>query len=74
MDDGGALDLHAANKYLGLAEKSTWLLEPGCPVAHCDLRRPGAGRPLWRWRRATLEEFLRRREIRPGEPNPQEFG
>lgn len=71
MDDGGALDLQAANRYLGLSDKSNWLLQPDCPLARCDLRRPGAQRPLWRWRRATLDKFLVAREIKPGDVNPQ---
>jgi hypothetical protein len=68
-----AYDLQAANEYLGLSVKSTWLLQPECPVARCDLRLPGAKRPLWRWRRVTLDKFLESREILPGEPNPQEY-
>jgi hypothetical protein len=73
MDNSGALDLQAANGYLGLSEKSNWLLQPDCPIARCDLRRPGAKRPLWRWRRATLDRFLEVREIKPGDVNPHEY-
>jgi len=68
-----AFDLQAANAYLGLALKSTWLLQPECPVARCDLRRPGAQRPFWRWRRETLDKFLAAREVAPGGINHGEY-
>jgi hypothetical protein len=68
-----AFDLQTANGYLGLARKSTWLLQPGCPVARCDMRRPGARRPLWRWRKETLDKFLVAREVVPGAINHQEY-
>lgn len=71
-DEAVAFDLQGANAYLGFARRSTWLLEPGCPVARCDLRRPDGKRPLWRWRRQTLDAFLAAREVAPGEFNPQD--
>lgn len=68
----GALRLPAASLYIGLEESSDWLLEADCPVPRCDLRRPGAKRPVWVWRKAALDAFLEGREVQPGQPNPQD--
>jgi hypothetical protein len=70
---GAALDLQSANVFLGLSPKSNWLLAPDCPIARCDMRKPSAQRPLWRWRRETLEKFLSSREVAPGGINPQAY-
>lgn len=67
----GAFPLREASVYIGLEPGSDWLLEPDCPVPRCDIRRPGAGRPVWRWRRAALDAFLASREVAPGDVNPQ---
>jgi hypothetical protein len=69
---GGALRLSAASEYLGLGTASDWLLESDCPVARCDIRRPGAARPVWVWLKRDLDAFLERRRVEPGEANPQE--
>jgi hypothetical protein len=68
----GAFRLHAASCYLGLEPASDWLLEPACPVPRCDIRKPGASRPVWVWRRAALDAFLASREVAPGAVNPQD--
>ena len=68
----GALAIGAANAYLDLAPESEWLTEVGCPVPRADMRRPGAARPLWRWRVVDLDAFLETRLVRPGEANPQD--
>lgn len=68
----GAFKLRDASLYIGLEESSEWLLEADCPVPRCDIRRPGAQRPRWCWRKATLDAFLESREVKPGQPNPQD--
>ena len=42
----------------------------GTGEARVDMRKPGAGRPVWRWRKYDLDEFLETRLVRPGERNP----
>lgn len=64
--------IRAANAYLGLEPESDWLLDTDCPVPRCDLRKPGAVRPMWFWRQESLDAFLRSREVAPGQPNPQD--
>lgn len=66
-----AYTMREANAQLGLGAASEWLLDPSCPVPRCDIRRPGASRPVWRWRRVDLDAFLASRLVRPGESNPQ---
>jgi hypothetical protein len=68
----GALRVREASAYLGLSANSEWLLSADCPIARCDIRRPGAQRPAWVWRVATLDAFLQAREVAPGAVNPQE--
>lgn len=67
-----ALRLREASQYIGLEESSDWLLEADCPVPRCDIRRAGAKRPVWVWRKAALDAFLEGREVQPGQPNPQD--
>lgn len=69
MTEPGALDQRAASIYLGLEPGSRWLDD--APVPRCDLRKPGASRPVWRWRRESLDAFLKAREVAPGAVNPQ---
>jgi hypothetical protein len=67
----GAFRLREASLYLGLEPASEWLLDADCPVPKCDIRKPGAGRPIWVWRREALDDFLASREVPPGAVNPQ---
>jgi hypothetical protein len=67
----GAFRIRDASIYIGLEPDSDWLLEPTCPIARSDIRRVGARRPLWVWRREALDAFLREREVAPGAVNPQ---
>ena len=60
-----------ASAYLGLEPGSRWLDD--APVPRVDMRKPGASRPVWRWRKVDLDEFLASRVVRPGEPNPQDL-
>jgi hypothetical protein len=57
----------------GVVLVSLELLRPSCPIPRCDIRRPGASRSLWVWRRVDLDAFLASRLVRPGETNPQDF-
>ena len=68
----GALRLREASQYIGLGERSDWLLEADCPVPRCDIRRPGAGKPVWVWRKLDLDAFLESRLVRPGQVNGQD--
>lgn len=68
----GAFRLREASAYLGLEPESEWLMSRDCPVPRADIRKPGAKKPLWVWRRAALDRFLESREVQPGAVNPQE--
>lgn len=65
-----ALTLRQASAYIGLGDESDWLMT--APVPRVDLRKVGAGRPVWRWRVVDLDAFLKQRLVQPGESNPQE--
>jgi hypothetical protein len=67
----GALRLREASRYIGLGDASDWLLEPDCPVARCDIRKPGAARPVWVWLKRDLDAFLDSRRVEPGGVNHQ---
>lgn len=62
-----ALRQRPAEAYLGLGED--FLDEPS-PVPRCDVRRPGAKRPVWVWRIVDLDAFLASRLVPPGMPSP----
>lgn len=62
----GALDRHGAAEYLGVSPG--WLVQ--APVPRVDLRLPGAGRPVWRWRVADLDAYLAGRVVQPGQVSP----
>lgn len=62
-----ALDAEAAARYLGFDDKR-WLDD--APIARVDVRKPGARRPLWRWRRRDLDRFLHARLVAPGTFSP----
>jgi hypothetical protein len=64
------LDLKRASDALSLEEGSRWLLDPRCPVPRVDMRLPGAGKPLWRWRVEDLQAWLATRVVPPGHPSP----
>lgn len=65
----GAFDAEAAAQYLGF-ESARWLDD--APIPWCDLRKPGATRPVRRWRKVDLDAFLEKRLVQPGQPNPHE--
>jgi hypothetical protein len=46
-----------------------WLDDPS-PVPWCDLRKPGAQRPVKVWLVADLDAFVHSRRIEPGMPSP----
>jgi hypothetical protein len=46
-----------------------WLDEPS-PLPRCDIRKPGALRPVWVWRKVDLDAFLASRLVPPGMPSP----
>ena len=62
----GALRLEDASVYIGLEPGSRWLLERDCPVAKCDIRKPGSARPVWVWRVLDLDAFLAERLVPAG--------
>jgi len=62
-----ALDQRNASIAIDLEPESRWLTEPDCPIPRVDMRKPGAGKPSWRWRVQDLETFLQERLIHPGE-------
>lgn len=62
-----ALRQRDAERYLGMGED--FLDEPS-PVPRCDIRRPGAQRPVWVFRVVDLDEFLASRLLAPGMPSP----
>ena len=64
----GALGIEQAAAYLDVSVR--WLKDPACPIPKADLRKPGALRPVWRWRRADLDAFLEGRLVQPGTPSP----
>lgn len=65
-----ALDQRGASKAIGLEEESRWLTERDCPIPKVDMRKPGAARPVWRWRVRDLERFLLDRLVDPGKESP----
>ena len=36
------------------------------PIPRVDIRKAGASRPVWRWRRSVLEGFIEDRTMLPG--------
>jgi hypothetical protein len=64
------LNLEQASVAIGFEPGSRWLLEEGCPVPRCDIRRPGATKPVWRWLWRDLEAFLAQRRVLPGQGSP----
>jgi hypothetical protein len=40
------------------------------PVPRCDIRKPGALRPVWVWRVSDLDAFLASRVVQPGAVSP----
>lgn len=65
-----ALDQRGASVAIGLEETSRWLTEQNCPIPRVDMRKPGATRPVWRWRVRDLERFLLERLVDPGKDSP----
>lgn len=65
-----ALTRAQASEYLGLESGSRWLDD--APIPWVDLRKPGATRPIKRWRRVDLDAFLAGRLVKPGFPSPFE--
>lgn len=63
----GAFQLEEAAQYLGMS--ASWLEEAGM-IPRCDIRKPGAKRPTWVWRKADLDAFLESRLIQPGQRSP----
>ena len=67
-DNGqAAFDAVDAARYLGFKD-ARWMDD--APIPRCDLRKPGAARPLWRWRKVDLDAFLQERMIPPGHRSP----
>lgn len=64
MIEAAALAMPEASVYLGLERGSRWL--DTAPIPWVDMRKPGAARPLKRWRRVDLDAFLASRVVRPG--------
>lgn len=62
----GAFRQKAAEKYLGLGEDYL----DDAPIPRCDLRKPGAKRPVWVWRKVDLDAYLESRLVPPGHPSP----
>lgn len=62
-----AMPLRSAAHYLGVSPR--WL-EAASHIPRCDVRRPGAKRPAWRWRRVDLDAFLASRVVEPGRASP----
>lgn len=63
----GALDAHAAARYLGMKD-GRYMDE--LPIPRVDLAKPGAVRPRWVWRLADLDAHLASRIVQPGYPSP----
>ena len=51
-------------------EGARWL--DNAPIPWCDVRKPGSTRPIRRYLREDLLEWLRARRVLPGQANPQD--
>jgi hypothetical protein len=60
-----AFSQKVAARYLGV--NARWLDD--APIPKCDLRKSGATKPVWRWRRQDLDAFLEARLVLPGHPS-----
>lgn len=56
-----------AATYLGF-DDPRWL--DNAPIPRVDLRKPGAAKPTWRWRKVDLDAFLESRLVPPGMASP----
>jgi hypothetical protein len=65
-----ALNQRNASIAIDLEPESRWLTEEDCPIPRVDIRKPGAARPVWRWRVRDLERFLLDRLVDPGKDSP----
>jgi hypothetical protein len=63
----GALDAHAAARYLGMKDGRCM---DSLPIPRVDLAKPGASRPRWVWRVEDLDAFLSSRVVQPGHYSP----
>ena len=55
-----------AAEYLSVEHR--WLDD--APIPWVDMRKPGAGRPVKRWRVADLDAWLKERLVQPGCASP----
>jgi hypothetical protein len=62
----GAFRQAEAEAYIGMGEG--WL--DNAPIEKSDIRKPGAKRPVWVWRRTVLDAFLESRAVLPAFPSP----
>ena len=65
----GALTAQQAAAYIGMKD-AEWMYS--APIPKCDIRSPGASRPVWRWRVVDLDQFLAERLVKPGHASPFE--
>ena len=64
VQDRLLLTQREANVALSLAPESQWL--DHAPIPWVDMRKPGASRPVKRWRVVELEKFISARRVEPG--------
>lgn len=56
----------AAASYIDV--ERSWLDD--APIPRVDMRKPGASKPTWRWRRVDLDAWLESRLVPPGKASP----
>jgi hypothetical protein len=60
------LNQRDAEEYLGMGQR--WLDD--APLPWVDLRKPGASKPVKRWRVVDLDAAIEERLVQPGESSP----
>lgn len=63
----GAMTRPVAAAYLG-GFNPRWLDD--APIPKCDIRKPGASKPVWVWRKVDLDAFLEQRLVPVGTSSP----